>query len=132
VMPQSTLPAAIGPGCTPATKTRRRSPPHILRGLWHGTRTRLKNAVKMFITEPFDSCHEVRSGNSSKAGPEWLFPGANPVCKQQYFLRRSAFFDILLFPPEARGPKVLILMSEFRPSRKPGEAPVIKGELLLI
>jgi hypothetical protein len=38
------------------------------------------------------------------------FRGANPVCKQRFFLRRPAFFDILLFPLEARGPKVLILM----------------------
>jgi len=25
--------------------------------LWRGTRTRLEDAVKMFITEPFNGCH---------------------------------------------------------------------------
>jgi hypothetical protein len=85
----------------------------------------------MFITERFDGCHELRDGNAPKAGPKWLFPGANTVCKQQYFLRRPAFFDILLFPLEARGSKVLF-RSKISIYAKTWEAPAIRGEILPI
>jgi hypothetical protein len=86
----------------------------------------------MFITEPFDGCHELRDGNAPKAGPWWLFPGVNTVCKQQYFLRRPAFFDILLFPLEARGSKVPIFGRQISIYAKTWEAPAIQGEIVPI
>jgi hypothetical protein len=68
-------------------------------GLWHGTRTRLKNAVKIFITEPFDSCHEVRDGNAMKADPKWLFPGDEYGVQTAVFPAQTRFLRYPVISP---------------------------------